>query len=136
MPKTCPTAAAPANERPDAEGLTEELIATLRRHGQTRAQRRRRTARRHPWRCTLDIKVEGTAAGAQSIRTVRIGTTDISAGGFGCVCPVFLHPGMRVFAELPLDERCLVEGVVRSCVLLDGHRHRVGIEFVRLTQIT
>ncbi len=58
-------------------------------------------------------------------------STDISASGVRLFCRRYIEPGTNVrigFASL--DERLVVEGVVRHSVYLDGTYHHVGVEFV------
>ncbi len=58
-------------------------------------------------------------------------STDISASGVRLFCKRYIEPGTQVrvgFATL--DERLVVEGVVRHSVYLDGIYHHVGVEFV------
>ena len=58
-------------------------------------------------------------------------STDISASGVRLFCKRYIEPGTQVrvgFATL--DERLVVEGVVRHSVYLDGLYHHVGVEFV------
>ena len=58
-------------------------------------------------------------------------STDISASGVRLFCKRYIEPGTQVrvgFATL--DERLVVEGVVRHSVLLDDPYHHVGVEFV------
>ncbi len=60
-------------------------------------------------------------------------STDISANGVRLFCKRYIEPGTNVrigFASL--DERLVVEGVVRHSVYLDGIYHHVGVEFVSL----
>ncbi len=58
-------------------------------------------------------------------------STDISANGVRLFCKRYIELGTNVrigFASL--DERLVVEGVVRHSVYLDGTYHHVGVEFV------
>ncbi len=58
-------------------------------------------------------------------------STDVSANGVRLFCKRYIEPGTNVrigFASL--DERLVVEGVVRHSVYLDGIYHHVGVEFV------
>ncbi len=58
-------------------------------------------------------------------------STDISASGVSLFCRQSIQPGTQVrigFASL--DERLVVDGVVRHSVYLDGVYHHVGVEFV------
>lgn len=56
---------------------------------------------------------------------------EISASGVRLFCKRHIQPGNRVrigFASL--DERLVVEGLVRRSAYLDGTYHHVGVEFV------
>lgn len=58
-------------------------------------------------------------------------STDFSQCGVGLFCKRYIQPGTRVrigFASL--EERPVVEGVVKHSVYLDGTYHHVGVQFV------
>ncbi len=58
-------------------------------------------------------------------------STDISASGVSLFCRRYIQPGTQVrIGFVSLDERLVVEGVVRHSVYLDGTYHHVGVEFV------
>lgn len=58
-------------------------------------------------------------------------STDFSANGVGLFCKQYIQPGTHVrigFASL--DDRLVVEGVVRHSIYLDGVYYHVGVQLM------
>ncbi len=87
---------------------------------------------RHAWRVQRRlILVECGRMGRRL--DLDVVTEDISKGGFAFVCQQYVPPGTIVFLGLEvMAPSAIVKGIVRNCVHVQGRKHRVGVQFVRL----
>ncbi len=117
----------------DQDGLplaaASEVIEQLRQQGDSCQEKKKnqRKSERRAWVTQLTLLIEDPL-GKQ--RTLDVATHDISTGGFSFIYKQFIHINTKVavlFETLP--GKPALNGVVRSCVLLDGMHHRIGVQF-------
>jgi hypothetical protein len=93
----------------------------------------RRGHERAPWRTELLLELDD----GKSTRCMRVTTADIGCTGFGFLCRSYVHVGtiIRAAVEIGSRQRPIV-GVVRHCQVSTGVTHRVGVEFIRESQVS
>lgn len=117
-------AASPAAPVPEHPGQ----IAQQRRSGKAQ---RLRTHPRYHWHSRVPIVLEDPSPnGLRSRRAALVHTVDLSTNGFAFEFDQYVHPGTIIYAAFHVLKRNPQRrGVVRSCVHVNGIRHRVGVEF-------
>ena len=123
-----------ADRQPEEDTPEEVIQALADQRGQEITTQERRKQARHDWDVKLSLEIEEEDQWqAVSRRTIEVITKDLSTGGFAFIHSQFIHPGSRVRARFDvLPHRPILSGVVRSCVKIEGVRHRVGVEFGHL----
>lgn len=117
----------PNNPYNSASDVVDGLFLRL---GKSRAVGNQRSSERRDWAVNLSIFIERHNARDVNRRTADVVTRDISRGGFSFLYNQYLPEGaliMVVFDMLP--GMPVVQGVVRSCRLLEGMKHCVGVAF-------
>ena len=83
---------------------------------------------RHYYTVPLLVQLHDPRAGG--LRTIRVATNNVSAGGYAFIFDANVPAGATVRAQFEsLPGKPCISGVVRSCVHLCGTQHRIGIEF-------
>ena len=96
-----------------------------------------RGSKRHAYSAKLSVEIDerGDKSGAR--RQTVVTTRNISSGGFAFECDGFVHEGAEIiatFEHLPGKPR--IAGVVKSCAHVEGRRHRIGVQFLRVLHRT
>lgn len=90
----------------------------------------RRRHVRHAWQIQLNLRVRDPVPDSLP-RQIHVTTLEVSAGGFAFAYERYLHVGTYVvvcFDMLP--HRPILRGEVRSCVVMSGTKHRIGVKFI------
>ncbi len=89
-----------------------------------------RRHRRKVWKTKISVIIENQSEKSVHRRRIAALTQDISIGGFSFLYRQYIPPGSIIHAHFDmLPMKPTLTGVVRSCVLLHGMEHRVGIQF-------
>lgn len=90
----------------------------------------RRAHPRHAWNVQLELEISENVGTIATRRKVKVTTQDLSVQGFGFLYNQFIHPGTTVHARFDsLPSKPMLTGTVRSCTMVSGVQHRVGVEF-------
>lgn len=101
-----------------------------RRHGARQPTPDERGSERRTWSVPLLIEVQELMNRSSADRKLEVRTLDISASGFAFDYSQYLAVGTRVRVRFKsLANRPCLEGVIRNCRLIDGSRHRMGVQF-------
>jgi hypothetical protein len=109
----------------------EVVRSVFLRHGAKEPNSDQRTYLRHAWSVPLTLVIEETAGCRRAPREIEVLTADLSLGGFAFYYRQYVarETSVRVqFDSLPTRPRLV--GVVRNCRLLEGTRHRIGVQFI------
>jgi|CXWL01.1.fsa_nt_gi hypothetical protein len=122
LPQKQTPAPAPLSE------ATQKVIEQLRQQAVTPLKKRdQRSSERRPWVAHLTLLITDPLG---KPRTLDVVTHDISTGGFSFIFRQFFHVNTRVRAQFEtLPGKPVLDGVVRSCILVGGVHHRVGVQF-------
>ena len=116
---------------PPCETAAEIVGQVFSRLGQNQTATNQRRRERRRWVVPLTIEIEQRGASDLIRSQAKVTTQDISQGGFSFAHRQFVAIGsiVRVRFDI-LPTKPLLHGVVRNCVLVEGMRHRIGVEFV------
>ncbi len=110
---------------------SEVMDDLFRRSGQAKPSANQREHARHDWAVPLTLVIEERGEYGAVAREIEVTSVDISLGGFAFTFRQYIGAGTRVRAQFDmLPHQPRVDGVVRSCRLAEGHRHRIGVEFL------
>ncbi len=101
------------------------------RHGAKGATSDQRACQRHPWSVPLTLVLEEGTEHQRVPREIEVLTADLSLSGFAFYYAHYVAPETFVrvqFDSLPTCPRLV--GVVRNCRLVEGTRHRIGVQFI------
>ena len=117
------------------EGIApDELLEALKRRQRPRgAEPPGRRNARFEWCVQTQVVLREIEQGHRECRAIQVETCDVSSGGFGFLCQQFVNPGTVVYVRFKkLPHEPVMKGVVRHCILIEGRRHRVGVQFLPL----
>jgi hypothetical protein len=107
--------------------VVEELLL---QQDVTSGSEKRRCAR-HAYRIVFRVILQEHQRGAVSERWIQVETNDISRAGFSFFYRQYVAVGTTLRAQFnDLPNRPTVLGVVRDCCLVEGRKHRVGVQFL------
>jgi hypothetical protein len=113
-----------------ASQVVDDVFQRLGRERPVSCERR---LERRPWVVPLFIDVEHTSNIGVVRQQARVTTQDLSAGGFSFLHKQFIPVGVRILAHFNvLPDKPVVPGEVRSCILVTGMQHRVGVQFLAM----
>ncbi len=117
---------------PDApyKSASDVVDGLFLRSDKNKATGNQRSSERNALAINLSITIEQRNAHDVTRSTKDVVTQDISRGGFSFLYNQYLPVGsliMATFDMLPGTPE--VQGVVRSCRLIEGMKHRVGVAF-------
>jgi len=102
----------------------------FRRYGSTMATENQRAHERRKWTVPLTVELEEVGQYGPASRTIEVSTVDVSRGGFAFVFRQYVFPGTVVRVQFDsLPKRPRLAGSVKSCNLIGGTQHRVGVQF-------
>lgn len=85
---------------------------------------------RQPWTATITVTIDRQTLRGATQHALRVVAQDISRGGFSFIYRQFISPGSKVSIKLDmLPGEPVINGTVKSCVLIGGMEHRVGVAF-------
>lgn len=95
-----------------------------------------RSHTRHSWRVPITLSIIEHTGQGESVREIKVTTSDLSQGGFAFIHRSFIAPGSQVHARLDsLPHRPQIVGLVRYCRLREGIEHMIGVQFISPSQI-
>jgi hypothetical protein len=116
------------NELHQMDTHPSEILRALEQQQAPASQPEARKSVRHYYTVPLVVQLQDRRAGA--VRTIRVATNNVSAGGFAFIFDANVEPGATVRAQFDsLPGKPCITGTVRSCVHLCGTQHRIGVEF-------
>lgn len=91
----------------------------------------RRTHRRYPFEVRIQVRILEGRGWAEKPREIPADALDVSQGGLSFLHDEPVAVGARVLVDVTsAASRRKLYGVVRNCVCLRDHTHRVGVQFV------
>lgn len=119
-----------AAQRTSAGSHAEVVDEAFRRCGAEQSNADQRTHPRYTWIFPLTLVLEEGSDHQLAVREIEVLTADLSVGGFSFCYRQYVarDTSVRVqFDSLPTRPRLVA--VVRNCRLLEGTRHRIGVQF-------
>ncbi len=114
-----------------ASGLNQDMLAEARKQRRILGEKRVRQRERHVLEIPITVAIKETIGLDEHWQSSNVVTCDLSTSGFAFAFTRYIHTGTKISMQFnSLAAKPTMFGIVRNCTLLDGGKHRVGVEFL------
>ena len=118
------------SERDNQQSADDVVDEVFRRLGRGASVSNQRRHERRSWSTTIAVTIVQECGESVSRHVKQVKTYDISRSGFSFIYRQYVPVGAKVSAEFAmLPNQPTLSATVRSCSLISGRDHRVGVEF-------